>query len=154
MAKWKQLPTDPVELHELLGKLRDKEMKLEADLAIASTPTLGGAITKLALATAGVKKMDANLMKLEMPDEDSRIQAKALATRIEYLRNQLVSAEQLLQDTIGDSAKKLLELREHREQEFDQLCAIYDSTNQLFDTHDIPLGKLLPSTADFVAKMK
>ena len=54
----KELPTDPDELKQILIKLKDKEIRLEADLALRQQPTLEPAIISICIAIHDVKQAD------------------------------------------------------------------------------------------------
>jgi len=152
MAKWKELPTDPDDLRKLYDRLKDKEMKLEADLAIKEHPQVEEAITRVALALAEVKKLDEQIQKADKPDDlAERRKMEALVTRANHLRRQLEIAEDQIRELGGKSAEKLSELRMNRDRSFSQLCQIFTHSQGVLSDYELDLPGVLPSIADFIA---
>lgn len=151
MAVWKPLPTDVNELKELHSKLKDKEMRLEADLAIKDNPELEDVIVQLALATARAKKLKAGINKVPL-DLSARSQAAGLAVRIRFLENQLSNAHERCNKVCGDAktASKWVELSNHNYSEIAQLKTIYEASEKRLQGTGVDLDVLLPSTAKFI----
>ena len=151
MPKWKELPTDPAALHTLYARLRDKEMKLEADLAIKEHPEVEEAITRVALALAEVKKLDENIQKSEKPrDLAERKQVEALVNRANHLRRQLEDAETQIRNIGGKAAEKLSEIKMNRDRSFAQLCQVFEYSKGVLNNFDLNLSVLVPSITDFI----
>lgn len=152
MAKWKELPTDPAELQALYEKLKDKEMRLEADLAIKEYPEIEEIITKVALGLADVKKLDDKIQKATKPeDPEERKQIEALVNRRQHLQQQLDLCEAQIKEKGGKEINKLIELKQQRDLSFDQLASIYTVAHELLGDHELRLATVLPSITDFIA---
>lgn len=149
MAKFKKLPETEFELLELLQKLKDKEMRLEADLAIKDHPQLETPIAHMALAIAEVKKLDGQIVKVEKP-MDKTTEVNAAVTRIQYLRGQLQTAEEGLKSLMPDTGNKLLDLASNRQLGMNQLSGIYAAVDKKFKEHGIDLAAALPSITEYI----
>lgn len=153
MAKWKPLPTEPSILTGLLNSLKDKEMKLEADLAIKDNPTLATNIQRLALATARLKKDTEGINKMQYESLDDRTRSEALVRRLQYLGNQQKNTLSNLESIIGSEkdAKKIIELFEHCKNGRDELKKAYEATKKDFEDQGLRLETLIPTTWDFLS---
>jgi len=151
MAKGKQLPTDTDELRNLYDKLKDKEMKLEADLAIKEHPEVEEAIIKVALALADVKKMDEQIHKApKAADLTTQSKLEALINRANYLKNQLEIVEQQILRTGGTDAERLTSLKKQRDCSFRQLVTVFEKAQEVFGRYELDLRKVVPSISDFI----
>jgi len=152
--KFKELPTDPMALKALLQKLKDKEMRLEADLAIKEHPEVEDAIVRLALAIADVKKIDGAILKADKPEtEEGRKQLEGLVNRIRYLENNLAAAKQLLRESHGGTiGERYVELKKYRDMAKAQLQTIYQETGKIFAEAGLDLDSILPSVKDYLEK--
>ena len=152
MAKWKQLPTDRDELEALYTSLKDKEMKLEADLAIKEHPPVEEAVTLVALSLADVKKLDSKIMKETVSESsESKARLNALLNRATYLRQQLEITESQIKQHGGKTAERIASLKYDRDRSFNQLMSSYRHAKKIFDDLDLDLAKILPSVTDFIA---
>ena len=153
MAKWKPLPTDPEVLAGLLKSLKDKEMKLEADLAIKDNPNMATSIQRLALATARLKKDTEGINKMQYESLDDRQKSEAMVRRLQFLEKQQTITMQNLEERIGSSkdAKKIIELYDHLEKGRRELSEAYSSTKKNFEDHGLDLETLIPTTWDFLS---
>jgi predicted nucleic acid-binding Zn-ribbon protein len=151
MLKWKNLPSDPEVLKERLQKLRDKEVKLEADLAIKDQPELEEGITHVVLAMYEVRKLDSAIRKSQKPatPEDRRA-VDALVKQIQFYKSKLAAAEQGLKERGGSTAEKYAVLHQHRARAANQLLKIFDETHDVFSGKGINLTNLLPSVKDLL----
>jgi hypothetical protein len=153
--KWHELPTDPAQLREMYEKLKDKEMRLEADLAIKEHPEVEEGITRVALALSDVKKLDQSILKAEKPDDEaSRREVEALVNRAAHLRNQLEVAESQLREKAGKAGDRMIDLRRARDVSFQQLIRVFKAAEKVFEEHSLDLAKIIPSISDFVASKK
>jgi hypothetical protein len=154
MAKFKPLPNDPDKLKLMLEQLRDKEAKLEADLAIKDHPELEAAITKLILAIADLKKVEAAVLKADKPgtlQEQRQLEALQLQVRVQTGR--LRTLEDLLKEKGGPSGLRWLDLKDIRKQYSAQLYDIYRAVVVSFLEHGIDLQKVMPSVLDYVEEL-
>lgn len=153
--KWSELPTDAVALKELYAKLKDKEMRLEADLAIKDHPEVEACVTKLALALADVKKLDLDIGKIATPESESRKkELDALMLRAEHLRRQLKIVEDQIEEFGGKVMEKLGTLRSNRAKSFEQLREVYGETSRIFGEFGFNLDAVIPSIMDFIKSTK
>lgn len=151
VAKWKELPTDVAELRNLYDRLKDKEMKLEADLAITENPNVEEAITRVALSLAEVKKLDEQIQKTDkLADPVARRQMDALVNRANHLRRQLEVAEAQISKLGGKTAEKLSGLRMNRDRSFAQLNSVFRHASVTLNQFDLQLEQIIPSIADFI----
>lgn len=153
-AKWKELTTDPEALTKLLNTLKDKEAKLEADLAIKECPELEAGITQVVLAMNEVRRWDTSIMKNPKPETaETQKAVEALCNQIEFYRHKLATAESSLQEKGGKASKKYAELRRNRREALKQLSAIFSASEEVFAVQGISLKQLIPSIADFTENL-
>ncbi len=154
MAKWKELTTDPEILAKLLVTLKDKEAKLEADLAIKECPELEAGITQVVLVMNEVRRLDASIMKNPKPEtEEDQRAVEVLCNQLEFYRHKLAAVESSLQEKGGKAAKKYAELRRNRREALKQLSTIFSGVGEVFASKGIDLKQLLPSIADFTENL-
>lgn len=152
MAKtFKELPTDPQKLRELLKILKDKEMKLEADLAIRDQPDLEEGITKIVLAMSEVRKMDEAMRKSDKPvsPEDQKA-VEALISQRNFYQGKADTLTKLILEKGGREAEKFAEVVNIRREYVNQLQKVYHFVSDKFEQKGINLRNLVPSLADFL----
>ncbi len=153
MVGFKKLPNDPAALADRLRRLKDKEARLEADLAIKDHPALEAAITHVVLAMADVRKMDATLLRSNKPAKlEDRKQVEALVKQIEFYKHKLTTAKELLREKGGRDAEKYAETRQSRVKAFNQLQFIFEQASEVFESQGLNLTQVIPSIADFIGK--
>ena len=108
----KELPSDPVELRKLLVKLKDKEVRLEADLAIREHPELEEGIMMIVLSLSDAKKIAQGLKLVERPAEKIQTQVVSLQTQIKFYQNKLLSLQENLARLVGGTSDNFVKLSE------------------------------------------
>ena len=82
-VKLLEFSTDPALLTEMLGKLKDKEIRLEADLAIKEFPEVVRGITEVVLALSDVDRVLVALRACEQTAGSSVTKMDAVIAQIE-----------------------------------------------------------------------
>lgn len=153
MPKWKPMTETNEELKSRLKHLKNREMRLEADLAIQAHPGLELIITKLAVATAATVLIEQKIEKMRSPTINAQNEVERLITRVNYHRGQLLVAEQQLKAKTGNSGNKQIELREHYNSELEQLIDLYKEFKQYINDSGVNIRDILPTTADHVVEI-
>jgi len=148
MAKAKALPTDPKVLASMLAALKDKEAKLEADLAIKEHPELEAGVAAVVLRLVEARKAKAKLDTVQPSDAKKRERLQMLHTRLEHLRRQVEATEAALADEEGGA--KYDGMRVKLEAAVVGLQEEFDKWLPEFREHGVRLRELLPSLADFL----
>jgi len=148
-AQWEQLPTDVDTLKKMLQTLKDKEARLEADLAIKEHPEVEESVIRLALAMAEVRKLDIAIAKSPQPERD----VSAMLNRLQYLENQITSLRDALKTKDGKIAEKWHRHQKHRESALKQLKEQFDGTCKVFREFDLQPERVLPSIAEYVGEL-
>lgn len=93
----KELPTDVDKLKEMLSKLKDKETRLEADLALRKHPELERGIISVCIALHDVRKAHdvLKVIQLKSTDVDSK--------RVEQVKGLIALYEEQLAGVEGDT---------------------------------------------------
>jgi len=148
MPAFKPLPTEPDELRDLLAKLKDKELKLEADLAIRDHSPLEDEITTIALAMGELKKIDAAAYKhlscTENLGESEVALNLAVAARIK------LDAAMAVLGKKTDKGKLLVENKLSRRRALLQLSNSVDSAQEQFKDANLDMKTIIPSVTNFV----
>jgi len=152
MAKKKGIPTDPEELREMLKKLKDKESRLEADLAIKEHPELEQGITCLILAMVDVKKVDQQLRVTKRPASGNEAQVAALTKQIAFYKNKMEAAQATLDELTGGSGKKLTTLNTKQCEALGELRKQYDEWADAFGDAGVDMFDMIPSLQDYVKR--
>ncbi len=92
----KQLPTDLPLLREKLQNCKNKEIRLEADLAIKDFPDYENEIATVALTLFEYVKALQNTKSADRPGKDQQAQIKALSTQIKFYESKLQDAQTTL----------------------------------------------------------
>lgn len=134
-------------LREKLKKLKDKEVKLEADLAIREQPELEKQIIDLILTVSDLKKVDKNI-KISSGvsvDVDSRLEANNRL--IKFYESKI----RVLRDTnkeLSSGDGKYVKLREEREKLVMRLKGKFKEVTDSFDK--VNFQELVPSLSEYL----
>jgi CCR4-NOT transcriptional regulation complex NOT5 subunit len=150
MAKAKALPTDPKVLASMLAALKDKEAKLEADLAIKEHPELEHGVAAVVMRLVEARKAKAKLDTVQPSDAKKRERLQMLHTRLEHLRRQVEATEAALADEEGGA--KYDGMRVKLETAVVGLQEEFDKWLPAFQEHGVRLRELLPSLNDFIPR--
>lgn len=143
----KQLPNDPDKLREMLRKLKDREMLLEADLAIKECPELEQSITELVLCVADCRSVEKTSRVMRRTDEAARGRVDALRRQVEYHENKLGALRRVLaglEDAGGKRSDE--ELRGL----CDRLRERHDAVSGEFVQRNVDLGAMIPQLHHFL----
>lgn len=169
--KLTNLPDSPVELGELLRKLKDKETRLEADLAIKEFPELEIGITEVVLALSDVKKARELEKVTKASSMDSRRaeatleQIAAAEAKIDALRLMDASATRdrqisfyenrlaILKESIAENeeVEVIAEVRMSVAEATNRLKEIYAKWSEPFEENGIDLPELIPALRELLA---
>lgn len=149
----KTLPTDPTKLYELLQGIKDKQAKLEADLAIQEHPDLEGGITTVALALHKLKTVSRKVKVFERASSgtvSSRI--LFLERTIEHYKKKIqVAQDELTQiGKVSEIDSKFSSLVEEKKTANKVLVDSLGEWSEAFTNRGIDILKLIPSLQDFV----
>jgi len=144
----KELPTDPDKLHELLKKLKDKEAKLEADLAIQEHPELEDGITAVVLAMSACRKADRKFKLAEKPPVPEREHIESLEAQVEYYRSKLDAAETALAERVEGS---YLKIKRAQRAAHDTVKTTFETWRHTFDERGVDINSLLPGLANLLS---
>tara|TARA_R110002020_G_scaffold123580_19_gene280295 strand:- start:1061 stop:1579 length:519 start_codon:yes stop_codon:yes gene_type:complete len=117
-----------VELRQQLQTLKNKELKLEADLAIREYPEAEVALIKIALALFEFNKATHALKVSEKPDEITRKKLEVLANNLRYHENKIETFKTMLSDALQDGGvvskyQKLNQKLDHAASAVDEACS-------------------------------
>jgi hypothetical protein len=149
MAKFTELPTDPATLKEMLEKFKDKEMKLEADLAIRIHPTLEDYIIGVMVAMSEVKKRKEALKSVH-PTMD-KVKGDTLASlnnRLRHFKQQVELLESMIKKHTNDPSGKYVEANEILRLSVAQLRTKYIEACNKFAEQGVDLTKVLPNVTE------
>jgi len=149
MAK-KKLPTDVGMLREMLRKLRDREVRLEADLAIKEHPELEDAIIAVVLRLTDAKKAKVRLDAVQPGDHRECARLQALQRRAAYYREQLASIEAALCETTA--GEKFAGFQSKFDESRALLGAEFAKRQEALEERGVRLLELLPSLDEFLPK--
>jgi len=169
------LPESPVELAEMLRKLKDKEARLEADLAIKEHPKVEIGITEVVLALSDVKKArelekvtksssmnsrraEATLEQIKAAEEKiqelrlmNELETNAKTTRqISFYENRLA----VLKESIAESpeVEEIVEIKGSVDEAIGQLFTVYKKWEPAFESYGVDLCELVPALRELVAE--
>lgn len=170
MTKPKSLPTNPMELKKLLEKLKDEEIKLEADLAIKKNPEIEDGIVAVIVHLSEVKRLDRILVAVDKPQESAENRADTLDRRRRYFESKLADAKEMgnkkLQDYYAEQVKKVkadirglakdaghayLRLRHERQQAVHALRSTFADWTDRFQRAKFDLDYFLPALPKILA---
>ena len=159
------LPDSPCELAAMYDKLKDKERRLEADLAVKEHPEVEIAIIEIVLALSDVDRVDIQLRACEQTNTLAAKRSGSLLAQIETvgetIRKLKAEPEGTLRDTklkffsnkletleatVADGARsnEFLELRATRETALIRLRDLYEKWTETFSVCKVDLCALIP----------
>lgn len=133
------------ELRDALKTLKDKEAKLEADLAIKEHPELEDAITPIILALHKVKVCDRKLS--EVTDVTWQKQVREVNSQIQYFRSRVLACEEKRDKLLESSEAPAIQA--DRDWHADNLRELVAESVERFTKAGISLKNLIPSLEDF-----
>ena len=145
----KSLPTDPERLREMLEKLKDKEMRLEADLAIKDCPAMEQAITELVLCIADCRRAEKTATVVERSDAAVQKRIETLRSQIAYYENKIRTFKATLaelEDPDSDGPRFSEEAGKFRA----RLRKHFDDWVDAFSERGVELETLIPQLNDFL----
>ena len=143
----KQLPNDLEKLRELRKKLKDKEMRLEADLAIKEVPELEQSITELVLCVVDCKRAEKASRVMQRTDEATRRRIAALRRQVGFYENKLNALRRVLADLENPGGRRSgAELQRLRE----RLRERHDAVSGEFVQRNVDLGAMIPQLHHFL----
>lgn len=134
-------------LREMLKKLKDKEMKLEADLAIKEHPELEKGIIEVILLISDVRKAERGIKVIKRVDEKKRMEV--LKEQIEYCEKKLTAYRAALEEI--NSEDKTKRMRSDRELAVKKLNKCYKEWQELLVDSNVDLKKLIPPLEDYLS---
>lgn len=135
----------PEQLREALRSLRDKEARLEADLAIKEHPELEAEITPIVLALTQLKVCDKELTA--SIDVSGQKELKAVEAQLIYFKRRVRELEQVREKLIASS--KSARLEERRESCAEELNDILMASVPKFEAVGVSIHQIVPSLEDF-----
>jgi hypothetical protein len=133
------------ELRTALRTLKDKEAKLEADLAIKECPDLEDAITPIVLALHKVKLCDRKLS--EVTNVTWQKQVKEVNSQLQYFRNRVLACKQARDELLKSSEAPAIQA--DRQSHADNLRDLISESTERFGKAGISLQTIIPSLEDF-----
>lgn len=140
----KPLPNDPDKLRELLKSLKDKEMRLEADLAIKENPDYEDKIIQIILAMSDVRKAEKGLKLATQSDKEIKEEIKTREAQYKYFKNRAETAKCRL-DELREGIDSD-EMKSQKEQAVERLRDCYKENKP----DELDLKKLVPSLEDYL----
>ena len=135
-----------------LESIKNKEIKLEADLAIRDHPENVIAITQAALALFELDKAWRNMKAVAKPDQKIRERMTDLNQKIKYNRHKAESYESCLQDMIkegGSLFSKYQKALDSISAAHDLFAKFYTGNKTAFDL--MPLDEIFSIAGDAIA---
>lgn len=151
MSKLKDIPSNPEDLKAYYKKLKDKELRLEGDLAINDDPDLEDAIMGIILALHDVKEIDSKIRVVERPSADVESRIVALKGQVALYESRLEAVKATLKELESGGGKF------HR-MSGDYVTALKNLRDQVlkwkdrFEAQGVNLLELIPTLSEFAAK--
>jgi len=146
--KPKELPADLDGLREALAKLKDKEARLEADLAIKEHPELEEHLATVVLRFVEWKRAVAGFEALQPSDEKQRAQLAALQRQLDFYEAKVADVRAAMADAgAGKNHERLVTKQTVAR---DTLREAYEAAVPDLETHGVRMVELLPSLEDFL----
>lgn len=147
MAK-RKIPNTLPELRELHAKLKDKEAKLEAELAIRENSELEQCVMSLTLALVDIRKIEDSLKVMDRPKDEIARRAEAIQHKIVWHENQIKALKAMLEDVTGKGGKKLTAAYGKKAEAVNELKRQYERFKDTLGMVDV--FSLLPSLQDYL----
>jgi hypothetical protein len=150
--KVKRLPTDPEELRQLYDKIKDREARLEADLAMRDCPALEDRIKELVLCLVELRKIKQQRYKreAEAPPGLERKKLQVLLNQLRFYGEKIALLKLTLDDLTSGAGSKWINLDQREAETRQQLQRLFEESRSLFQEHEVDLIQLIPSMGDFV----
>jgi len=143
----KRLPTDLSGLRKLLRSLKDREIRLEADLAIKDHPEMEDAVISVMVRVADAQKAKTQLDAVRPTDVEECSRIIALQRQATYFRERLKTLEEAMKEAAGE---KFTGFQAKYDQAQTLLSAEYLKRQRVFDEHGISLRELLPCLDEYL----
>jgi len=148
--KLKDLPKDPTKLKEMLAKLKDKEARLEADLAIKEHPEVESGIIAIILAFESAKRIEDTLKITIRPDAAKTAQINMIQAQITRLQNQIAAYKDQLEKLAGPDGDKLVRKNANLTEAIEVFRKTFAEWKPQFDEHHVNMGELLPGIKKYL----
>ena len=148
------MPDEPVEcysemkpdqLRDTLAKLKDKESRLEADLAIKEHPELESEITPIVLALTQLKQCDKDLAKNVNVEQQKTL--KSLDNQILYFDRRVAELHRQRSGILA--ASQVEKFEKLRDKWSTTLKTLVSQSSDKFDEFGVSLRQIIPSIEDF-----
>ena len=150
--KPKELPDTLDGLREALAKLKDKEARLEADLAIKEHPELEHHLATIVLRFVEWKRATAGLEAMKPTDAGQRKQVEALQRQLEFYQAKVEDVRAALADAGAVKNHELLAGKQNLAR--DVLRHACDEAGPELVAAGVRMVDLLPSLEDFISETK
>ena len=100
------MSTETVELRKQLQRLKDKETRLEADLAIREHPELEAAVYEIIMPLAKVRKVEKELRALEGRNDLRKV--TAYSTHVDFYERKIQAMKKVIADKDSSLARQQL----------------------------------------------
>ena len=151
-TRFKALPTNGLELRAMIEKLKDKEARLEADLAIREHPRLEDGIMTLVLAMSDVRKLDGQIKITDRPSRDTTRERDRLEKLITFYEGKIATCRSQLESVSDGSDAKFISLRKDRAEASARLQDHMNEWADAFGDVDVDICKLIPSLHDLLPR--
>jgi len=134
------------ELRKMLKALKNKEAKLEADLAIKEHPELEDSITPIVLALNNLKSCSKKLSQVSDPAWSKQV--KSCEQQLVFFKKRVANLETELSELLSSSEAPAL--IEKRDEAAGELRSILEKCEMDFSLAGIKADDIIPSLEDFV----
>lgn len=144
------LPVDLEGLQARLAALKDKEARLEADLAIRDNSELESEIIRLVILMTDVKKAEKEITVSDKPPSGNLKELEALGNQLKFYQGKVDTLKARIEELSGDAGSKFSSLKTKKESAIAKLQEEWDKAKPSFDAAGVQLLALLPTMADLL----
>lgn len=130
-------------LKEKLKKLKNKELKLEADLAIREYPEVEDAICRIALALNDYDK-SAKTLKVMKASKSDKEKIEAFKLQIKYHEEKIRNLEACVSGLLGGDGEKYKKLLAKKEKAKKEVLDAMTETGPIFESNSVKILELIP----------
>lgn len=144
------LPTDLVGLQTRLAMLKDREARLEADLAIRESPELEAKIIRLVILMTDVKKAEKEITVSDKPPSGNLKELEALGNQLKFYQGKVDTLKARIEELSGDAGSKFSTLKTKKALALSKLQEEWDMMKADVEKEGVNLLTLLPTLADLL----
>mgnify|MGYP002870848049 FL=1 len=152
----KKLPEDIEEIRTRMEKMKNKELRLEGDLAIHEFPDAEMEVSQICLTLFELSKAKALLKSAARPGKEATVELKALRTQLEIHERKVAAIQEKI-DALFKKDKGLM-TRWQKLQDKVQKCekeveSIVETHSEVLKQQHIDIQKMFPQLVDIFSAL-